>query len=146
MVSLCRFHQNVHQGLLGASAQKNRVRHLTPRTRRQVVKLAWRPKSKPRQDIAARISRFTLPAGPSVYSGLISTTARALTVSGANPFVIAMAKDGGSHWIVVSDEHSGSLEFARFRSHVTTKKVPCISFQGLMFAEGWQFHQPSTVG
>ena len=44
-----------------------------------------------------------------MYISVFSTKA-STDGSGANPFVIAMAKDGGSHWIVVSDEHSGSLE------------------------------------
>jgi hypothetical protein len=31
-------------------------------------------------------------------------------INGADPFVIAMAKDGGAQWKVVADEHPGSLE------------------------------------
>src|SRR5271155_4641277 len=31
-------------------------------------------------------------------------------IKGADPFVIAMAKDGGPHWIVVSEENPGSPE------------------------------------
>jgi hypothetical protein len=30
-------------------------------------------------------------------------------INGADPFVIAMAKDGGTNWSVVADEHPGSL-------------------------------------
>ena len=30
-------------------------------------------------------------------------------INSADPFVIAMAKDGGLNWVVVSDEHPGSL-------------------------------------
>jgi hypothetical protein len=60
-------------------------------------------------------------------------------ISGADPFVIAMAKDGGSHWIVVNDEHPGSLENRKIPFVCNHEKVACISFQGLMLAEGWQF-------
>ena len=52
-----------------------------------------------------------------------------------------MVKDGGSHWIVASDEHSGSPTKIPFVCN-HHEKAPCIRFQGLMLAEGWQFRQP----
>jgi hypothetical protein len=60
-------------------------------------------------------------------------------ISGADPFVIAMAKDGGPNWIVVSDEHAGSQEARKIPFICTHEKIQCINFQGLMKAEGWQF-------
>jgi hypothetical protein len=60
-------------------------------------------------------------------------------VNGADPFVIAMAKDGGAGWVVVSDEHPGSTESRKIPFVCTHEKVACINFQGMMRAEGWQF-------
>jgi len=60
-------------------------------------------------------------------------------IAGADPFVIAMAKDGGAHWVVVNDEHPGSMENRKIPFVCNHENVPCISFQGLMLAEGWQF-------
>jgi Domain of unknown function (DUF4411) len=60
-------------------------------------------------------------------------------INGADPFVIAMAKDGGAHWSVVADEHPGSLENRKIPFVCKAEGVRCISFQQLMLAEGWQF-------
>jgi hypothetical protein len=60
-------------------------------------------------------------------------------ITGADPFVIAMAMDGGAHWTVVSDEHPGSLENRKIPFVCKAEGVPCISFQQLMLSEGWQF-------
>jgi uncharacterized protein DUF4411 len=60
-------------------------------------------------------------------------------INGADPFVIAMAKDGGPHWIVVSDEHPGSLESRKIPFVCGHEKVECIRFQEMMLREGWQF-------
>jgi hypothetical protein len=48
-------------------------------------------------------------------------------------------RDGGSHWIVVSDRHSGSLENRKIPFLCNHEKAPCISFHGLMLAEGRRF-------
>jgi Domain of unknown function (DUF4411) len=53
-------------------------------------------------------------------------------ISGADPFVIAMAKDGGPNWIVVSDEHAGSQEARKIPFICTHEKIQCINFQGLI--------------
>jgi hypothetical protein len=60
-------------------------------------------------------------------------------INGADPFVIAMAKDGGARWVVVSDEHPGSPESRKIPFVCNHENIPCINFQGLMRAEGWQF-------
>jgi hypothetical protein len=60
-------------------------------------------------------------------------------INNADPFVIAMAKDGGPHWVVVSDEHPGSAESRKIPFVCICENVQCISFQGLMKAEGWKF-------
>jgi len=60
-------------------------------------------------------------------------------INGADPFVIAMAKDGGPHWIVVSDEHPGSMESRKIPFVCGQEKVECIRFQEMMLREGWQF-------
>ena len=60
-------------------------------------------------------------------------------INGADPFVIAMAKDGGPNWVVVADEHPGSLENRKIPFVCATENVPCINFKGLLIAEGWQF-------
>ena len=60
-------------------------------------------------------------------------------INGADPFVIAMAKAGGPHWIVVSDEHPGSPDNRKIPFVCNHEKVDCITFRDMMLAEGWQF-------
>lgn len=60
-------------------------------------------------------------------------------INNADPFVIAMAKDGGANWVVVSDEHPGSAEARKIPFVCKAEQVLCITFQELMKAEGWQF-------
>jgi hypothetical protein len=60
-------------------------------------------------------------------------------INGADPFVIAMARDGGVHWTVVADEHPGSLQNRKIPFVCNTEHVQCITFQQMMLAEGWQF-------
>lgn len=60
-------------------------------------------------------------------------------INGADPFVIAMAKDGGPHWTVVCDEHPGSQENRKIPWVCAKEGVPCISFQRMILDEGWQF-------
>lgn len=60
-------------------------------------------------------------------------------INGADPFVIAMARDGGSAWIVVSDEAPGSLENRKIPFVCSQESVACITFLQLMSTEGWQF-------
>jgi hypothetical protein len=60
-------------------------------------------------------------------------------INGADPFVIAMAKDGGPNWVVVSDEHAGSREARKIPFVCAHEAIRCLNFQGLMKAEGWQF-------
>jgi hypothetical protein len=60
-------------------------------------------------------------------------------INGADPFVIALAKNGGADWTVVADEHPGSLENRKIPFVCKQENVPCISFQGLILAEGWKF-------
>ena len=61
------------------------------------------------------------------------------SINGADPFVIAMAKDGGPRWTVVSDEHPGTLENRKIPFVCKAEGVLCITFQQLMLGEGWQF-------
>jgi Domain of unknown function (DUF4411) len=58
-------------------------------------------------------------------------------INGADPFVIAKAKDEGH--VVVADEHPGSLENRKIPFVCNHEKVRCITFQQMMLAEGWQF-------
>jgi hypothetical protein len=60
-------------------------------------------------------------------------------ISGADPFVIAMAKDGGADWTVVTDEHPGSLENRKIPFVCEHENIRSITFQGLMLEEGWRF-------
>ncbi len=60
-------------------------------------------------------------------------------ISGADPFVIAMAKDGGIDWIVVADEHPGSDENRKIPYVCGVEGVTCITFQQMILAEGWKF-------
>ena len=67
-------------------------------------------------------------------------------ISGADPFVIAMAKDGGARWVVVSDEHPGSLESRKIPFVCSRENVECIRFQDLMRREVGSFARfPSSV-
>lgn len=60
-------------------------------------------------------------------------------INGADPFVIAMAKNGGAHWLVVADEHPGSQDNRKIPFVCQAEGIRCITFQQLMLAEGWQF-------
>jgi hypothetical protein len=60
-------------------------------------------------------------------------------INGADPFVIAMALDGGTDWKVVSDEHPGSSENRKAPFVCKDEGVICITFQEMMLAEGWRF-------
>jgi hypothetical protein len=60
-------------------------------------------------------------------------------INGADPFVIAMAIDGGRHWSVVADEHPGSLENRKIPFVCNAERVRCMTFQQMMLTEGWQF-------
>jgi hypothetical protein len=50
-----------------------------------------------------------------------------------------MAKDGGPHWIVVADEHTGSLQNRKIPFVCDAERVRCLTLQQMMLAEGWQF-------
>jgi hypothetical protein len=60
-------------------------------------------------------------------------------ISGADPFVIAMAMDARPHCTVVADEHPGSRENHKIPFVCNHENVLCITFQQMMLAEGWQF-------
>lgn len=60
-------------------------------------------------------------------------------IAGADPFVIAMAKDGGARWKVVSEEKSGSEQNRKIPFVCMRENVSCISFKEMMLAENWQF-------
>jgi hypothetical protein len=60
-------------------------------------------------------------------------------ISGADPFVIAMARDGGPSWIVVSEETPGSSDNRKIPYVCAQEGVTCLTFLELMRAEGWQF-------
>jgi hypothetical protein len=60
-------------------------------------------------------------------------------INGADPFVIAMAKDGGANWTVVADEHPGSAENRKIPFVCDAEGVKCITLQQMIFAEGWKF-------
>ena len=60
-------------------------------------------------------------------------------INGADPFVIAMAKAGGPNWVVVSDEHPGSLENRKIPFVCKAEGVRCINFKSMMLSEGWKF-------
>jgi hypothetical protein len=60
-------------------------------------------------------------------------------INGADPFAIAMAKDGGAEWTVVADEHPGSAENRKIPFVCNADGVKCISFQQMIAAEGWKF-------
>lgn len=61
-------------------------------------------------------------------------------IQNADPFVIALAMVGGSDWTVVTDEHPGSAENRKIPYVCDREGVTCITFQGLMRAERWQFY------
>jgi Domain of unknown function (DUF4411) len=50
-----------------------------------------------------------------------------------------MAKDGGADWMVVTDEHPGSLENRKIPFVCEHENIRSITFQGLMLEEGWRF-------
>ena len=60
-------------------------------------------------------------------------------ISGADPFVIAMAHVGGTRWKVVADEHPGSQDNPKIPFVCNREDIACISFQEMMLAEGWRF-------
>jgi hypothetical protein len=60
-------------------------------------------------------------------------------ISGADPFVIALAKNTGANCVVVADEHPGSLENRKIPFVCNAEGIRCIRFQQLMLEEGWQF-------
>jgi Domain of unknown function (DUF4411) len=60
-------------------------------------------------------------------------------ISGADPFVIAMAKDGRVNWTVVADEHPGSADNRKIPFVCNAEGVECITFQQMILAEGWKF-------
>lgn len=60
-------------------------------------------------------------------------------IGGADPFVIAMARDGGSNWVVVADEHAGTAESRKIPFVCKAEQVECINFQEMMLREGWRF-------
>jgi len=51
-------------------------------------------------------------------------------INGADPFVIALAKDGGAQWKVVADEHPGSQENRKI-PFCATMKACCVSASGI---------------
>lgn len=60
-------------------------------------------------------------------------------ISGADPFVIAMAKDSGQHWVVVADENPGSAENRKIPYVCNAEGVKSITFKEMILAEGWKF-------
>lgn len=60
-------------------------------------------------------------------------------ISGADPFVIAMAKHGGANCVVVSDEHPGTAEARKIPFVCNAEGVKCINFRSMMLAERWTF-------
>ncbi len=60
-------------------------------------------------------------------------------ISGGDPFVIAMAKNGGANWTVVADEHPGSAENRKIPFVCNAEGVKCITFKQMILAEGWKF-------
>ena len=53
-------------------------------------------------------------------------------ITGADPFVIAMAKDTGPHCAVVSDEHPGSSDNRKIPFVCNAERVRCLTFQQLI--------------
>lgn len=60
-------------------------------------------------------------------------------IGGADPFVIAMAKEGGKNWVVVANEHAGSDEARKIPYVCKAEGVPCMNFKELMLNEKWTF-------
>jgi Domain of unknown function (DUF4411) len=60
-------------------------------------------------------------------------------ISGADPFVIAMAKTLGVGWIVICNEHEGSQENRKIPYVCKAEGIPCIDFKELMLREKWKF-------
>lgn len=60
-------------------------------------------------------------------------------INGADPFVIAMAKDGGAHWVVINEEKPGSIEHPKIPFVCNAESVQSMTFQQFMLAEKWQF-------
>jgi len=60
-------------------------------------------------------------------------------INGGDPFVIAMAKDGGANWAVVADEHPGSAENRKIPFVCNAEGVKCLTLQQMILVEGWKF-------
>lgn len=60
-------------------------------------------------------------------------------ISGADPFVIAMAKVRGKRWAVVANENPGSAENRKIPFVCKDSGIPCMDFQGMMRQERWVF-------
>lgn len=60
-------------------------------------------------------------------------------INGADPFVIAMARELGANWTVVCNEHPGSDENRKIPYVCAAESVDCINFQDMMRRERWQF-------
>jgi Domain of unknown function (DUF4411) len=60
-------------------------------------------------------------------------------ISGADSFVIAVAKIGGAGWTVVADEHPGSSDNRKIPFVCNAEGVNWVSFQEMIAAEGWKF-------
>lgn len=60
-------------------------------------------------------------------------------INGADPFVIAMAKERGKQWQVVCNEHPGSDENRKIPFVCKRETIECITFRQMMQLEGWQF-------
>ena len=57
-------------------------------------------------------------------------------IRSVDPFVIAMAKDGGAQWKVVADEHPGSQENRKIPFVCNQEGVSWMTFQEMIVAEG----------
>ena len=58
-------------------------------------------------------------------------------ISGADPFVIALADLANPKWLAVSAEKPGSRENPKIPYVCTQQGIPFTDFLGLMRAEGW---------
>jgi hypothetical protein len=83
--------------------------------------------------------RVDRPAGFEISPDNLNPARPTAGINGADPFVIAMASDGGPHWIVVTDEHAGSHENRKIPFVCNAERIRCLTFQQMMLAEGWQF-------
>ena len=66
-------------------------------------------------------------------------------ISGADPFVIAMAKDGGANWVVVANEHPGSLENRKIPFRLQSREgrmhfLPADDVAGRLAVHVMEFH------